>query len=69
MPDTAGNMPALPFNVRQLAAEKFDNIACINSKLDGMIFDRAARDLHVIEWDGVICELLIVFVKIGRAHV
>ena len=27
-----------------------------------MIFDRAACDLDVIEWDGVICELLIIFV-------
>src|SRR5712691_1710489 len=27
-----------------------------------MIFNRAARDLDVIEWDGVICELLIIFV-------
>ena len=27
-----------------------------------MIFDRAAGDLDVIEWDGVICELLIIFV-------
>jgi hypothetical protein len=27
-----------------------------------MIFDRAARDLYVIERDGVICELLIIFV-------
>src|SRR6266568_2307300 len=27
-----------------------------------MIFNRAARDLDVIEWDGIICELLIIFV-------
>src|SRR5215216_7127741 len=31
-------------------------------KFHGMIFNRAARDLDVIEWDGVICELLIIFV-------
>ena len=31
-----------------------------------MIFDRAARDLDVIEWDGVICELLIIFVSFAR---
>ena len=35
-------------------------------KLDGMIFDRAARDLDVIEWDRVICELLIIFVPFAR---
>src|SRR5882762_1444177 len=31
-------------------------------KLNGMIFNRAARNLDVIEWDSVICELLIIFV-------
>jgi hypothetical protein len=62
MPDSAGNMPALLFNMREIIAEKFDSVACIKSKLYRMIFDRAARDLDVIEWDGVICELLIIFV-------
>src|SRR4029453_6024682 len=32
-------------------------------KLHGMILDRAARYLHVIKWDRVIGELLIVFVS------
>ena len=62
MPDRAGNMPALPFNVRQPFEGRFGNVACMYSKFHGMIFDRAARDLDVIEWDGVICELLIIFV-------
>src|SRR6478672_12381418 len=34
-----------------------------------MIFDRATRDLDVIEWDGVICEFLIIFVPFaGDQH-
>src|SRR5215472_13655953 len=32
-------------------------------KFQGMIFYRAARDLDVIEGDGVICELLVIFVS------
>ena len=34
-----------------------------------MIFDRATRDLDVIEWDRVVCELLIIFVPFaGDQH-
>src|SRR5215211_2602601 len=66
MPDLAGNMPALPFDMRKLTVEKFESLARIDSKLHGMIFNRAARDLDVIEWDGVICELLIIFVPFAR---
>jgi hypothetical protein len=62
MPDSAGTMPALPFKMREIIVQKFDSVACIKLKLYRMIFDRAARDLDVIEWDGVICELLIIFV-------
>jgi hypothetical protein len=27
-----------------------------------MVLDRASRDLNIVEWDGVIRELLIIFV-------
>jgi hypothetical protein len=62
MPDRAGNVPALPFNGRELTVEKFETLKRIDSKLHGMILNRAARDLDVIEGDRVICELLIIFV-------
>jgi hypothetical protein len=62
IPDIAGTMPAIPITVREITVNILDNVACINSKLHRMIFDCAARDLDVIEWDGVIREFLIVFV-------
>src|ERR1700757_2750952 len=39
---------------------------CKKSKLDGMIFNRASRDLDIVERDGVIAELLIIFVSLAR---
>src|SRR5215469_13313696 len=34
-----------------------------------MVFDRASRDLYIVEWDSVVCELLIIFVSLtGDQH-
>src|SRR5207244_3264041 len=39
-----------------------------NSKLHWMILNRPTRDLNVVKWDGVIAELLIIFVSLARDH-